>query len=180
MKSQKARQALEDAKEATCDQEPKRVSLKLDKMMDELHKDMKLIIQWDNDERQKRTPKEQSGYLWLTRGLLAHKLSRKRLSERALRNAVEQANSVHAWRVLLRTYQEKQSLNSVLVTLVEIIDHMEQAGLHIYERLPPWMEEPLNQIIAQYGIQTVVQTIKKQSYQDCKTLVEVVQIAHAS
>ena len=49
-----------------------------------------------------------------------------------------------------------QSLNSVLVTLVEIIDHMEQAGLHIYERLPTWMEEPLNQVISQYGIQTVV------------------------
>ena len=73
-------------------------------MMEELHRDMKLIIQWDNDERARRTPKNSSGYLWLNRGLLAHKLSRNRLCERALRNAVEQANSVCAWRMLLTIY----------------------------------------------------------------------------
>ena len=146
----------------------------LDKMMDELHNDMKLIIQWDNDERAKRTPKNASGYLWLMRGLLAHKLSRQRLCERALRNAVEQANSVYAWRMLLGIYMESQSLNSILVTLVEIIDQMETAGLHVYERLPQWMEEPLHQVIAQYGVQSVVETIKKKELQDCKTIVEVI------
>ena len=141
---------------------------------------MKLIIQWDNDERQRRTPKGSSGYLWLNRGLLAHKLSRKRLCERALRNAVEQANSVCAWRILLSIYQETQSVNSILVTMVEIIDAMEQAGLHVYERLPQWMEEPLYQCIDQYGIKAVVETVKKKELTDCKTLVEVIQIAHAS
>ena len=78
----------------------------LDKMMEELHTDMKLIIQWDNDERSKRTSKNCCGYLWLMRGLLAHKLSRNRLCERALRNAVEQANSVFAWRMILGIYME--------------------------------------------------------------------------
>ena len=101
MKYQKALKAPEDSKETKLDNDPKRVSKKLDKMMEELHKDMKLIIQWDNDEREKRTPKGQAGYLWLNRGLLAHKLSRNRLSERALRHAVEQANSVCAWQMLL-------------------------------------------------------------------------------
>ena len=51
MKSEKALKALEDSKETKFDQEPKRISKKLDRMMEELHKDMKLIIQWDNDER---------------------------------------------------------------------------------------------------------------------------------
>ena len=51
MKSEKALKALEDSKETKFDQEPKRSSKKLDRMMEELHKDMKLIIQWDNDER---------------------------------------------------------------------------------------------------------------------------------
>ena len=94
-------------------------------MMRELHLDMKLIIQWDSDERHRRTPKNSSGYLWLVRGLLAHKLSRERLCERALRNAVEQANSVYAWRMLLSIYKEKKSMHSILITLVEIIDQME-------------------------------------------------------
>ena len=143
---------LEEAKETLQQQEPKRQSKMLDKMMEELHADMKLIIQWDNDERSRRTPKISSGYLWLMRGLLAHKLSRNRLCERALRNAVEQANSVFAWRMILGIYMETQSLNPILITLVEIIDQMEGAGLTVYERLPQWMEEPLHMIIGQYGV----------------------------
>ena len=57
---------------------------------------------------------------------------------------------------------------------------MEGAGLTVYERLPQWMEEPLHMIIGQYGVQTVVDTIKKKELNDCKTLVEVIQIAYAS
>ena len=99
-----------------------------------------MIVAWDLDERKNSTPKNQRGYLWLNRGLLALRIHRRHLCERSLRNVVEQGSSMAAWRVLLRMYVDLGSINSTFHTLCEILDALESTGLAVYEKLPLWME----------------------------------------
>ena len=54
----------------------KRRSPKIDKLFEFLKKDLKAIIEWDKDEKDKSTPKRMMGYLWLHRGFLASRLKR--------------------------------------------------------------------------------------------------------
>ena len=60
--------------------------------------------------------------LWLNRGVLAERLNRKRLAERAYRNVVEQGYSLFAWHKLLKTYVETSNTKASLVCIAEILD----------------------------------------------------------
>ena len=103
--------------------------------------------------------KNQQGYLWLNRGLLAHRIHRRHLSERSLRNVVEQGTSIVAYRILLETYLEIGSINSVLTTVCEILEAMESNGLAVYEKLPTWIEKIIFKLIAIHGIRAIVEYV---------------------
>jgi hypothetical protein len=79
-----------------------------------LKNDLLLLKNWDVYERCNPTKKDTKGYLWLHRGILAGKLKRSRLSERSLRNVVEQGSSFYAWSMLLDMYGKNQSAIGVL------------------------------------------------------------------
>ena len=81
------------------------------------------------------------GYLWLQRGILAQRIHRKHLSERSLRNTVEQGASLIAWRMLLDMYLDTGSINSTFLSITEVLEAMESNGLAVYEKLPLWIEQ---------------------------------------
>ena len=54
----------------------KRKSPKIEKLFNFLKRDMKSVIEWDKEEKDKSTPKRIMGYLWLHRGFLASRLKR--------------------------------------------------------------------------------------------------------
>ena len=49
----------------------KRWSPKMNDLFTWLEDDMKAIVAWDEDERQKKSVKHTFGYMWLNRALLA-------------------------------------------------------------------------------------------------------------
>ena len=67
----------------------KRRSPKIEQLFDFMVKDLKAVIEWDQEEKGRSTQKNLMGYLWLHRGILASRMNRVHLSERSLRNTVE-------------------------------------------------------------------------------------------
>lgn len=70
-----------------------------------MYDDLNLLFEWENDEK-KRGPTEKptNGVLWIHRGILAERLNRKRLAERAYRSGIEKGFSLYAWSRLLKIY----------------------------------------------------------------------------
>lgn len=90
--------------EQALDQEyrKKRLCYKVDKLFTILFEDLNLLCDWENDEKRRgTTDKQQAGILWIHRGILAERLNRKRLAERAFRNGIEKGFSLYAWSRLL-------------------------------------------------------------------------------
>ena len=88
-----------------------------------LYEDLNLLCEWENDEKKKGAQdKSQSGILWIHRGILAERLNRKRLAERAYRNGIEKGFSLFAWSRLLRIYCETYNPKACLVCMAEILD----------------------------------------------------------
>jgi hypothetical protein len=104
-----------------------------------LQEDMRCMINWDEEERQEPSEKHCMGFLWLNRGLLALRVGRKPLGERALRNVVEQGGSLLAWKYLLQFYTEKQSLNSTLRVFIEVLEFLFSNDVVEMERVPYWL-----------------------------------------
>jgi hypothetical protein len=95
------------------------------RLMAMLTEDMRLLIDWDKAERNQPTKKDSAGCLWLHRAILAHRIKRTRLSERSLRNVVEQGASFYAWNMLLDIYGHSQSCIGVLRTITEVVEFMD-------------------------------------------------------
>jgi hypothetical protein len=89
-----------------------------------LYEDLNLLCEWENDEKKKGISgtKNQGGILWIHRGILAERLNRKRLAERAYRNGIEKGFSLYAWSRLLRIYAETYNSKACLVCMAEILD----------------------------------------------------------
>jgi len=75
---------------------------------------MRAIVIWDEEEGHYGTQKNVQGFLWLNRGILAKRIHRSNLSERSLRNVVEQGTSLIAWQLILDLYKENKSVNSIV------------------------------------------------------------------
>jgi hypothetical protein len=96
---------------------------KIDKLFAVLFEDLNLLCEWENDEKKKgANDKGQAGILWIHRGILAERLNRKRLAERAFRNGIEKGYSLFGWSRLLKVYQETYNPKACLVCMAEILD----------------------------------------------------------
>ena len=92
-------------------------------MFNTLFDDLNLLCEWENDEKKRGSnDKSQSGILWIHRGILAERLNRKRLAERAYRNGIEKGFSLFAWSRLLRIYADTYNPKACLVCMAEILD----------------------------------------------------------
>jgi len=74
-----------------------------------LYEDLNLLITWENEEKKKveeQAPDafNYNGIVWVHRGKLAERISRKRLAEKAYRNAIERGFSFFTWHRLLDIY----------------------------------------------------------------------------
>jgi hypothetical protein len=138
-----------------------------------------LLFEWENDEK-KRGPNEkpQSGVLWIHRGILAERLNRKRLAERAYRNGIEKGFSLYAWSRLLKIYSETYNPKACLVCMAEILDQAEEDGIDTYTKFPSWIEEILYDLIASNGLKTIIRLVKEMELEDCKALTDAIQRAH--
>src|SRR3569833_2374857 len=115
-------------------------------------------MEWEQDEKRRGNngAKTQSGILWIHRGILAERLNRKRLAERAYRNGIEKGFSLYAWSRLLQIYTETSNPRACLVCMAEILDRAEEDGIDAFIKFPYWIEEVLHNMIANNGLKTVV------------------------
>lgn len=112
----------------------KRLCNKVDRLFMMLYDDLNLLIEWENEEKKKSQEKRPdlfnySGLVWVHRGILAERLCRKRLAERAFRNAIERGYSLYAWTSLLKIYAETYNPKACLVCMAEILDQAEEDGI---------------------------------------------------
>lgn len=103
----------EEEKEGMTEWEPpiskKRIANKIDSLFMMLFEDLNLLIEWENEEKKKLEDGKPnaysySGIVWVHRGMLAEWLNRKRLAEKAYRNAIEKGFSLFTWCWLLNIY----------------------------------------------------------------------------
>ena len=123
-----------------------------------------------NSESKAPTPKLKCGYLWLQRAILAQKLQRSHLSERAFRNVVEQGFSLSAWTHLLELYNKVQNPKSIQISLCELLTHLEEEGLSVYSELPAWIQRSLATAIQIRGLKFALKTIKENGLDQCELL----------
>ncbi len=119
------------------EQRKKRICNKIDKLFLVLFEDLNLLCDWETDEKNKGPDEKtsQCGVLWINRGILAERLNRKRLAERAYRNGIEQGFSLYAWSRLLKIYAETYNPKACLVCMAEILDQAEEDGLVIFHKV---------------------------------------------
>lgn len=153
--------------------------LKLDKLLSPLFDDLNLLCEWENDEKKRgANDKQQAGILWIHRGILAERLNRKRLAERAYRNGIEKGFSLYAWSRLLKIYADTYNPKACLVCMAEILDQAEEDGIESYNKFPAWLEETLHDLIASNGIKTIIRLVKEMELEDCKPLTDAIETAY--
>lgn len=156
----------------------KRMCRKVEKLFNTLFDDLNLLCEWENDEKKRGSnDKSQSGILWIHRGILAERLNRKRLAERAYRNGIEKGFSLFAWSRLLRIYADTYNPKACLVCMAEILDQAEEDGIQQYLKFPAWIEEILHGLIASNGIKTIIRLVKEMELEDCKALTDAIETA---
>ncbi|CDW88693.1 clathrin-coated vesicle protein [Stylonychia lemnae] len=157
----------------------KRLCLKIDKLIQLLFDDLNLLCEWENDEKKRGSnDKQQAGILWIHRGILAERLNRKRLAERAFRNGIEKGFSLYAWSRLLKIYADTYNPKACLVCMAEILDQAEEDGIEHYHKFPAWLEETLHDLIASNGIKTIIRLVKEMELEDCKALTDAIENAY--
>lgn len=161
------------------DSRKKRMCFKIDKLFTTLFDDLNLLCEWENDEKRRGSnDKSQPGFLWIHRGILAERLNRKRLAERAYRNGIEKGFSLFAWSRLLKIYADTYNPKACLVCMAEILDQAEEDGIAHYYRFPAWIEEVLHGLIASNGIKTIIRLVKEMELEDCKALTDAIENAY--
>lgn len=161
------------------DSRKKRTCFRIEKLFNTLFEDLNLLCEWENDEKRRGSnDKSQSGILWIHRGILAERLNRKRLAERAYRNGIEKGFSLFAWSRLLRIYADTYNPKACLVCMAEILDQAEEDGMETYYKFPAWIEDILHGLIASNGIKTIVRLLKEMELEDCKALTDAITNAY--
>ena len=91
----------------------------------------------------------------MRRGLLAERLMRNRLAERAYRYVVDKGFSLFAWYRLMRVYVKGGNPKAVLVCIMEVVKQLETESI-AFDALPEWAEELLGEMCRGCGIKQIV------------------------
>jgi len=140
-----------------------------------LYEDLNLLIAWENEEKKKIEEKAQdafnyNGIVWVHRGMLAERIFRKRLAEKAYRNAIERGFSLFAWYRLLNIYSETYNPKACLVCVAEVLDQADDDGIVKFVKMPYWMESVIYHLVAVNGLSSIVKLTKEMELEDCKSL----------
>lgn len=155
----------------------KRIMNKIDGLFMRLYRDLNLLIDWETEEQQKIKTKNPNlfnynGIIWVHRGILAERLQRTKLAEKAYRSAIEIGFSSFAWYRLLKIYSSTLNPKAWLVCIAEVLDQAERDGIHHFPKLPDWIGQTLYELISVNGLHKMVQLIKEMEIDDCKPLIE--------
>jgi hypothetical protein len=93
--------------------------------------------------------------LWIRRGLLAERLCKSRLAERAYRYVVDKGFSLYAWARLMKVYVRAGNPKAVLVCIMEVIKQLEHEKV-FFEYLPAWTDEILAKMCRGCGIKQIL------------------------
>lgn len=153
----------------------KRLASKIDKLFMMLYEDLNLLIAWENEEKKKVEEKapdafNYNGIVWVHRGKLAERIFRKRLAEKAYRNAIERGFSLFTWHRLLEIYSETYNPKACLVCVAEILDQADDDGIEKFSKLPSWIESVVYHLIAINGLKAIVKLTKEMELEDCRSL----------
>ena len=132
-----------------------------------LHSDLKALYEWQKEfsdiqaVHALKTSKlyaesiPYNGEIWLRRGLLAERLMRNRLAERAYRYVVDKGFSLFAWYRLMKVYVKGGNPKAVLVCIMEVIRQLESENI-AFDTLPEWTEELLGELCRGCGVKQIV------------------------
>jgi len=153
----------------------KRLATKIDKLFLMLYEDLNLLITWENEEKKKAEEQapdafNYNGIVWVHRGKLAERISRKRLAEKAYRNAIERGFSLYTWYRLLDIYSETYNPKACLVCVAEILDQADDDGIEKFTKLPYWIESVVYHLVAVNGLKAIVKLTKEMELEDCRAL----------
>jgi hypothetical protein len=74
--------------------------------------------------------------------MVADRLMKSRLAERAYRYVVEKGFSLYAWHRLMKIYSRAGNPKAVLVCIIEVIKQLEQEKI-VFDGVPSWIEDVL-------------------------------------
>lgn len=120
----------------------------------------------------------------MMKGMLAERLQRKKLAEKAYRKSVDIGSSYFVWWRLLKYYEASDQPKAILVCLAEILDRAEDDGINIWEgypdekgkstsmpgRYPAWIEQSLAQLVSKIGLRATQAYAKEVDVLDQKIL----------
>lgn len=69
-------------------------------------------------------------------------------------------------------------MNSVVLTLCEILENLNSSGLLHYDMMPIWMEQSLASLVQVYGIRKVAAFVLENNLQEHAVLKRTVQLFH--
>ena len=160
----------------------KRIMNKIDGLFMRLYHDLNLLIDWETEEQQKIKTKNSNlfnynGIIWVHRGILAERLQRTKLAEKAYRSAIEIGYSSYTWYRLLKIYSSTLNPKACLVCIAEVLDQSEREGIRYFSKLPDWISQTLFELISINGLHKMVQLIKEMEIDDWKALIEALRFA---
>lgn len=155
----------------------KRLANKINNLFMTLYYDLNLLVDWENEENIKAERKDfglfnYSGLVWVNRGILAERLQRTRLAEKAYRTAIENGFSLFAWYRLLKIYASTYNPKACLVCMAEVLDQAEYDGITHFPKLPYWMEDTLFELISVNGMQRMKQLVQEMQIEDCQPIID--------
>ena len=118
----------------------------LDGLFSTLYSDLNALFEWQAEDTENLKPSADipyTGKLWIRRGMLAERLCRNRLAERAFRICIDKGFSLYAWHRLMAIYCDAGNPRATLVCIAEIIDQLQEDKISTNCVLPRWILEVL-------------------------------------
>ena len=97
--------------------------------------------------------------------MLAERLSKTKMVERAYRKVISKGFSLFVWTRLLEFYAKANNLRASIACIAEVLDYFtDELGITDYPRgLPDWMQGILFKLIAKNGVELVETAIQEEN-----------------
>jgi len=96
--------------------------------------------------------------------MLAERLGRTKMAERAYRRTITKGFSMYAWSRLLDFYTSANNLRASVACIAELLDHFtDDKGISEFPYgLPQWIEKYINRLISKNGSEIVETALQEE------------------
>jgi len=140
----------------------KRVCEKIDDMLNALNDDLYAYYYWEDEESSDSDKlstmfyiiiaHKYCGKIWLYRGLLAERLNRIRMAERAYQRVLEKGWSLYSFGRLIEIYKQANNPKGILMCVWNLLKYFNKVfGINTVDVLPGWIEDGIFNVIAKNG-----------------------------